>query len=289
MNNIWKEGTNEQFELIKKFKRIFINQEKENLDEIFHKDFGIHNGYDVNSYSSYEFAEFLLKATRFELTKEAKIECFNIGNGYIYFSLGKKTDKAVFESIFIWDEESKKIKGNQYPYKIEPKIQFLKNHKTQEINFNRKINFKTTHNDIKIKSVLISKDSHDFIFFKQELEEIFGGTFYSFLYKDDDFTLQTYWNEVITFSNIGKEKNQVLMRGVNHPLFIADIYPNIISNYEFNIKEDIYPVIINIEFEDNTEELIKYPLEKFFKYNKKIKKICLTDNLSFDWIVNEIT
>lgn len=288
MNNIWKLGTNEQFELIEKFKRIFIDQEKDNIYEIFDKNFGTHNGYDINGYCYYEFEEFELKANEFELTKEAKVECFNIGNGYIYFSLGKEGDKAVFEAIFLWDDETKKLKGNQYPYKIEPKIQFFKNYITNKIHFNRRINIKTVDSSMIIKKVLINQDSHDFIFFKQDLPEIFGGTFYSLLYSDDNETLETYWNDVTIFNNQGNKKNKVLMRAIDHPLFINDLFPEVKSKYEFNIKEGIYPVIVNIEFEDNTEELLKYPLEKTFKFEKAISKICLTDNLSFDWIVTEI-
>lgn len=288
MNEIWKQGNVQQFELVKKFKHIFIAQEKENINEIFSKDFGIHNGYDLKGYCNYEFDEFFLKASRFELTEEAKIECFNIGNGYMYFSLGKKNDKAVFESIFLWDEIENKIKGNQYPYKIEPKIQFFKNHKNQETKFNRRINIKTVNNECIIKKVLISQDSHDFIFFKQDLEEIFGGTFYSLLYGDDSYTLDTYWNDVNTFTNQGVSKNKVLMRGKDHPLFMDNLFPEIVNDYEFEIKDDVFPVIINIEFIDESEELLKYPIDKKFKFDKKIQKICLTDNLSFDWIITNI-
>lgn len=287
-NKVWIQGSAEQIALIKNFKRIFIDQEKNNIYDVFHKDFGVHNGYDIHGYCDYEFDEFALKANRFELTHEAKIECFNIGNDYIYFSLGKKNDKAVFESIFLWDENSKRIKGNQYPYKIEPKIQFFKNNTTNETHFNRRINIKTVTNNILIKNVLISQDSHDFIFFKQDLEEIFGGTFYSLLYNDDNFALDTYWNTVSIFSNQGTRKNKVLMRGKDHPLFIENLFPEVNSKYEFTVKEGVYPVIINIEFEDDTEQLLKYPLEKILKFDKKIKKICLTDNLSFDWIVTDI-
>lgn len=288
MNNIWNSGSEEQFELVKQFKDIFIEQKKDKIYDIFSYDFGIHNGYDISGYCGYEFDEFFLKASRFELTKEASVECFNIGHNYFYFSLGKKDDKAVFESIFLWDENEKRLKGNQYPYKIEPKIQFFKNKQSKEKKFNRRINLKTVNNDCFVKKVLISQDSHDHIFFKQDLDEIFGGTFYSLLYSDDNYTLETYWNEVITFTNQGVSKNKVLMRGKDHPLFMDNLFPEVINDYEFTIKEEVFPVIINVEFEDDTEELLKYPTEKVFKFNKKINKICLTDNLSFDWIITNI-
>lgn len=285
---IFKVASVEQFEIVKKFKNIFIEQLKNNVFEVFSEDFGVHNGYSLQGYCDYEFDEFAVKSQRFELTQEAKIECFNIGNNYIYFSLGKKNDKAVFESIFLWDEKEKKLKGNQYLYKLEPKIQFYKNAKTEQLTFNRRINIKAPHTDTQIKQVLISQSSHDFIFFKQNLDDIFGGTFYSLLYQDDNELLNTYWNQVTVFSNNGVSKNKVLMRGVDHPLFINNLFPEVISNYEFSVEKEIYPVVINVEFEDNTEVLIKYPLEKQFKFDKKIKKICLTDTLSFDWIVTNI-
>lgn len=277
-----------QFEVVKQFKTIFIDQLKNNIDDIFSKDFGVHNGYNLQGYCDYEFEEFYLKSQRFELTHEAQILCFDIGNNYIYFSLGKKNDKAVFESIFLWDEKEKKLKGNQYLFKLEPKIQFYKNSKTNEVSFNRRINIKAPTADTQIKQVLISQSSHDFIFFKQELEDIFGGTFYSLLYQDDNITLNTYWNQVTVFSNNGVSRNKVLMRGKDHPLFIDNLFPNINSAYEFTVEENIYPVIINVEFEDQTDILIKYPLEKVFKFDKKITKICLTDTLSFDWIITNI-
>lgn len=288
MSQVWKLANDKQFELVKRFKTIFIDQLKENIYEVFSKDFGLHNGYTLQGYCDYEFEEFALKADKFELTHEAKIECFEIGNNYLYFSLGKKNDRAVFESIFLWDEEENKLKGNQYPYKLEPKIQFYKNVKNGEISFNRRINIKAPDNNTLIKKVLISQSSHDFIFFKQELDDIFGGKFYSLLYQDDEETLKTYWNHVTIFSNQGISKNKILMRGKDHPLFMDDLYPELFSPYELKVKENIYPVVMNIEFEDNTDILLKYPLEKFFKFDKKITKVCLTDTLSFDWILTNI-
>lgn len=288
MSNIWKVANEKQFELVKKFKTIFIDQLKNNIDEIFSKEFGVHNGYSVSEYCDYEFNEFALKSDKFELTHEAKIECFEIGNNYLYFSLGKKNDRAVFESIFLWDEKEGKLKGNQYPYKIEPKIQFYKNMQNGEITFNRRMNIKAPVNEMIIKNVLISQNSHDFIFFKQDLDDIFGGVFYSLLYQDDEENLHSYWNKVTIFADKSSSKNLVLMRGKDHPLFIDDLFPEMVSLNEFKIKDEIYPVVINIEFEDGTDILLKYPLEKNFKFDKTIRKVCLTDTLSFDWIVKNI-
>ena len=288
MTKIWNQGTKEQFNVIKRFKEIFINQEKEKINEIFHSDFGIHNGYDLQGYCDYEFEEFELKCERFGLTNDAKIECFDIGNKYVYFSLGKKEDKAVFESIFEWDYESNKLKGNQYFYKIEPKIQFHKDLKTNEIKFNRRINIKAPSNEVNVKKVMTTCYCHEVYFFKQELEEIFGGNFYSLLYLDDDFNLETYWNEVFIYSNQRITKNKVLMRGKDHPLFTDNLFPEIVSDCEFKISEDIFPVILTIDFDDGSSEMIKYPLEKSFKFEKKMKTVYLTDTLSFDWIIYNI-
>lgn len=288
MKTIWSLGSKKQFKHVESFKNIFIEQKREKIYSLFDKDFGLHNGYHIHEYCNYEFEEFALKSNRFELTKDAQIECFDIGDNYVYFSLGKKNDKAVFESIFLWDDTSEKFKGNQYPLKIEPKIQFVKNNKTKNIIFNRRINFKGSTDNLVIKKVLIDQESHDFVFFKQDLEGIFGGTFYSLLYNDDNYCLDTYWNDIKVFTNEGVFKNKVLMRGTDHPLFLPQLFPQIISCHEFTIEDNIYPVVINIQFEDNSEEFIKYPLEKLFKFHKKIKYICLTDNLSFDWIINNI-
>lgn len=288
MSDIWKQGEEKHFKIVKRFKEIFINQEKDKINEIFHADFGIHNGYDVNGYCDYEFEEFALKCERFGLTNEAKIECFEIGNNYIYFSLGKKEDKAVFESIFEWDDTDNKLKGNQYFYKIEPKIQFYKDYQTNEIKFNRRINIKAPTNEILVKKVMTTYSCHEVNFFKQELEDIFGGNFYSLVYLDDDFNLNTYWNNISIYSNQKNSKNKILMRGKDHPLFTDNLYPEIVSNFEFKINEDIFPVILTIEFEDGSEEMIKYPLDKVFKFNKKMKTVYLTDTLSFDWVITNI-
>ena len=129
---------------------------------------------------------------------------------------------------------------------------------------------------------------HDVNFFKQELEEIFGGNFYSFMYLDDDFNLGTYWNEISIYSNQKRTKNKILMRGKDHPLFTDNLYPEIISDYELKINNDTFPVILTIEFEDGSEEMIKYPLDKSFKFNKKMKTVYLTDTLSFDWVIYNI-
>ena len=284
----WIKASKEQFDLVEKFKNIFIKQEKNKVDEVFHKDFGLHNGFTVQGYCDYEFDEFFLKCDKFALTTDAQVECFDIGNNYIYFSLGKKDDKAVFEAIFLWDNETQKIKGNQYNYKIEPKIQFYKNYKTNVEDFNRRINIKAPDTQSNIKKVIISESSHDLNLVKQELDDIFGGNFYSLIYQNDDFSQNTHWNEVTIFANNAITKNLVLMRGKDHPLFIENLYPQIISEYEFNIDKDIYPVVINVEFEDGTEEYFKYPLNKNFKFHKKFKKVCLTDTLSFDWIISNI-
>jgi hypothetical protein len=239
----------------------------------------------MTEYCNHEFEEFDLKCDKFELNDDAKIECYNLGNSYIYFALGKMTDKAVFEAIFLWDEDSGKVKGNQYKFRLEPKIQFTKNLITNSITYNRRINIKPANNEI-VKTVLVSSLGHDFHFISNELEEHLGGNFYSLTYHDDENNKNTYWNKLTVFSNKGTIKHPILMRGIDHPLFQNDLFPILLNQNSFKIKDDLFPVIINIVFDDNQEIFYKYPLEKEFIFNKKIKQICLTDNLSFDWIVN---
>lgn len=278
---IWTPPSTEKINWVKQFKDIFIFQKKNNLSDIFSTKFGFHNGFTLEEYTNYEFEEFALKCESFGLTPECSIQCYDLKDDFFYFSLGKKDDKALFEAIFKWDPIEKKAKGNGYLFKIEPKIQFFKNN--NNLYFKRRINL-TPKDNIKIKTLTVNADNDDFYIIKNELAPHLGGNFYSAVYDYNNENLMSYWDDITIYSSQGSIKTSVLMRGIDHPLFIDNLFPTI-SPYEVNCPIGIYPVVLYILLENGEEFYYKYPKENSWKFDSPIKKVCLTDPLSFDWIV----
>ncbi len=278
---IFKKSTKHYW--VEEFKKVFLEQDSKAIENIFDiKNFGLHNGFSLLDYCEYEFKEFRDKSENFGLTLEAEVACYDLDYNLFYFSLGKKEDKALFEAIFGWDEKSKKAIGNQYFGKIEPKMQFFK--KNGEYNTKRRINIKPTSN-IEIKKVLLNNIPDDDYFGSVNLSEVMGGKFYSYTYETFDSNHLTHWEQIKLYTDKNIIKYNLLMRGIDHPLFIKDLYPTIINKNEFLIKEDIHPVIIYVLKESGKEEYFKYPKNKHFIIDENIQKVCLTDTLSFDWIV----
>lgn len=287
MKNNWCISNKEKFDWVNKFKDIFINQKKDEIINIFNKDnFGIHNSLSMEDYCNAEFEEFYLKCDKFGLKIDASVACFDLNNNLFYFSLGKKEDKAVFEAIFTWDEKNKKAIGNQYFFKIEPKTQFVKNFKTNEIKTFRRVNIKTNKNN-HINKIIQINPIGDTTLVKIELEDYLGGEFYNFNYQIENDKKQTFWDKLKIYSSQGNYTQNVLMRGEDHPLFIQNLFPEISEDkLTISFNKEIFPVILYILTENNKEYFYKYPEEKNFTFNEKIVNVCLTDNLSFDWIVN---
>ena len=284
MSNLWKNSATEKYTWVEKFKDIFINQKKASLTNIFNeKTFGIHNAGNLKEYVEHEFGEFNVKCQNFGLTMDASIVCYDLKDNFFYFSLGKKEDSALFEAIFKWDEKSQLAIGNQYKVKIEPKIQFIKT--LQGIEIKRKINLKPVGN-LKIKQVINYEASENNSLIRNELSDILGGNFYSVIYNRLNEDCQTYWDNVQIYTNEGVLKPQVLMRGIDHPLFQADLYPEIaIDGYSLTCPGNTNPVIVYVALNSGKDFFFKYPKEKIWTFDSKIKTVCLTDTLSFDWIV----
>lgn len=280
----WKEGTDEQKIIVEKFRDIFIDNDYERLKEIFDDDFGIHNGYELMNYVDVEFDEFKVKCEKFGLTKNAEIYCSQISQNLIYFSLGNKNDKALFEAIFYYNHKTNKLKGNQYFFKTEPKMQFNLS-KEGKYSFNRRVNVKATSNDIVIKAILPKRDGEDFRLGSCTLADFLGGHFYHITYSAPIFGEKTYWEILRFVTNVGTISYPVLMRGRDHPLFIDNLYP-IIEKKKVTFKEGIFPVILSIFFYDKDEEdFYKYPIKNEYLCEHEVKFSCLTDTLSFDWII----
>lgn len=283
--NIWTKSSTEKNIWVEKFKDIFIHQKVNELNAIFNeKSFGIHNASNLKDYVSHEFDEFKMKCQNFGLTMDASIACYDLKDDFFYFALGKKEDAALFEAIFKWDAQTGLAIGNQYQVKIEPKIQFVKNRNNIEIK--RKINLKPVAG-LKIKQVINSEASENNHLIRNELAEHLGGNFYSLVYHQIGEDNQTYWDNLQLYTDKGVFKHTVLMRGVDHPLFQDNLYPVVSSdNYSFTCSTKTNPVIIYVQLVSGEEFFFKYPKDKMWKFDEKIKAVCLTDTLSFDWIVN---
>lgn len=285
INNIWNEASLEQLQWVEKFKKIFINNQRQFVHEIFDREnFWQHNGFTMDEYCDYEFEEFSLKCKKFDLTMEASIECYQLKDNFFYFSLGKKEDKAVFEAIFKWNNQNHLVIGNGYYFKIEPKTQFIKNlnheHKTL-----RRINI-TPKSEIQIHAIVQKEPGEDVVFNKIILPPHLGGNFYNIQYQREEEINDSFWDNIKVATNNGIINQSVLMRGKDHPLFIPNLYPNIINNKQsVIIEKNIFPVVLYVLFEDNSELYFKYPLNNEWHFDKNIKTVCLTDTLSFDWII----
>lgn len=282
--NIWTKSSTEKYIWVEKFKDVFIHQKVNELNTIFNeKNFGTHNASNLKDYVSHEFDEFKMKCQNFGLTMDASIACYDLKDDLFYFALGKKEDAALFEAIFKWDAQTGLAIGNQYQVKIEPKIQFVKtgNH----IEIKRKINLKPVAG-LKIKQVINSEASENNDLIKNELAEHLGGSFYSTVYNRLDEDKKTYWDDLQIYTNQGVLKHPALMRGIDHPLFQENLYPEIsLDSYSFSCSSKINPVILYVQLISGQELFFKYPVEKRWKFDVKLKMVCLTDTLSFDWIV----
>jgi hypothetical protein len=288
MNDIiWNKSNIQKRNWVEKFKKLFILQDKSLLNEVFNiKSFGIHNSFNLEEYLDYELKEFFLKCHKFHLDMSAQVECFDLGYNLFYFALGKKNDLAVFEAIFSWDEKNNIAIGNQYPFKIEPKMQMIKNQLDNTISIRRSINLSSKDSKNIQQIVLSQKEVENHQLTKIILDPIFGGVFYQYSYEIFDDDCKTYLEKIKIYSNHQKYSNMIVMRGNDHPLFQNNCFP-ILSTDKKNIYIDnnVFPVIIEIVFEDQTVQYLKYPKEKQIQFSKKIKSICLTDTLSFDWII----
>jgi hypothetical protein len=286
MSIIWKKSSTEKCLWVQRFKDIFINQKEHDLNQVFNIEaFGIHNSVTLKDYVAHEFDEFKMKCQNFGLTMDANIVCYDLKDDFFYFALGKKEDSALFEAIFKWDEFSQLAIGNQYRVKIEPKIQFIKNE--QGIEIKRKINFKPS-GYLKIKQVINEEPSENNLLIKNELTEILGGNFYSVIYNRLSENNLTYWDNIQIYTQQGVLKPKILMRGIDHPLFQDNLYPEIsFDGYSFTCSDKTKPVIIYVELESGENFYFKYPTQKSWNFDCKIKNVCLTDTLSFDWIVRK--
>lgn len=284
-STIWQCPLPEQLLWVEKFKAIFINGARDNIDMIFdHNNFWQHNGFSLEQYCDYEFDEFALKCDKFSLTMDASIECYRLKDNFFYFSLGKKDDKAVFEAIFRWNTDTQLAIGNGYYFKIEPKTQFIKYLSGQEETL-RRINI-TPKDSMLINAIVQKEPGDDLVFNKIKLLPHLGGTFYNIQYCRANEDNTSFWDDLKIATNQGIINQTTLMRGKDHPLFIPDLFPVLNKSLTgITIAEGIFPVVLYVLFEDGEELYFKYPTHHQWLFNKPVSSVCLTDTLSFDWII----
>lgn len=283
-NFVWKEASPEIFQLVAKFRNLCIDNDYTNMYEVFDKNFGIHNTFELFDYLNFEFNEFHLKCEKFGLTKDADIHCYEISDNMVYFSLGKKNDKALFESIFYYNKETQRFRGNQYCFTIEPKMQF-KIDASNQYSYRRRINIKSYDKDLVFKALLPRRDGENFVLESSTLPDFLGGHFYNTNYEAPYFGENTYWEILKIVTNFGIVNYPVLMRGRDHPLFVDNLYCNL-DAHKISFKSGIFPAILSVFFYDkDNEEFFKYPTINSYHFDNEVFFTCLTDNLSYDWII----
>lgn len=286
MNNFGQTSNLLKKQWVEKFKDVFIHQKKDELHILFDLNhFGLHNGSHFQDYIDYEFEEFKIKCANFGLTPQADVVCYDLKDDFFYFALGKKEDRALFEAIFRWHED--KAIGNQYFFKIEPKIQFFKTISTQEsLSQKRKINVKPV-NQLQVKKIINREPGEEHILVSNELPAHLGGNFYSSIYERIDEDSLTYWDKLQIVTDQGIIKQDVLMRGIDHPLFQPNLYPHVSQDRKsFQYDAKLHPVVVYVLLDSGKEMFYKYPQNNVFEFDELIQSVCLTDTLSYDWIVN---
>lgn len=284
-NKVWHISDSPKQIWAKKFARIFIEQQKENVDTIFVENFGLQNGMSKEDYAEYEFAEFKLKCASFGLNMECSIQSYDLSDELFYFCLGKPTERALFEAIFKWDHVTLKASGNNYPLKVEPKMQFIY-HQYDNTNYKkRRINLSPLNKNFgQLKKVFTQSATEETQLINNQMEPHLGGKFFSFTYSRPNEKSETYIDNIRLFTDMGVHKLKAVMRGEDHPIFTSNLHP-IVTEKSVQIGELVFPVILYVILENGKEYFYKYPTEKIWHFDSSIHQVCMTDGLSFDWIV----
>lgn len=287
---MWNSASSELYEWVERFRHVFIKQQKDKFFTLFsERDFGLHNGMNATEYAKHEFQEFIDYGSFFGLRENCEIECYHIKDNFFYFSLGEKKSRALFEGMYQWSDEKQKAIGNQYNFKIEPKMQFIM--RNGVTHFTRRINI-TPHAPQDILYAVLIKNAETEPLQHVCLPAHLGGDFYYINYHRKDFDDRlSYWDNMSLINNI-KDPNRkgrnipVFMRGVDHPLFIDNLFPKIQGNTVTcpNTTDNLY--VLQVVLEDGDEFYYKYPEQSHFNFNKNVIKATITDTLSYDWITH---
>lgn len=285
----YKPAAQHWVDLIEKFRIAFIHQDRPMAYSCFlpEAEFGLHLGGTLDDYMDYEMEEFRVKCSFFGLDEHGPMAVYELSPEHIYFYFGNQNDPALFEAVWVVDPVEKKLKGNNSLFRWEPKLQNIKTrfgHTTARV-----VNVKSkTKRFLKWWTIKNREtcNPHTEI---MDLEEIMGGFFTACCFEESDPDLvNSYWADFRVKDNLGDTSYQkVWMRGWDHPLANADAWPEV--DLEAGIVKDSPNtktlVILCVDFVDGDRKLFKYPKEKKWDFGKPIQQVCVTDGLSYDWIV----
>lgn len=285
----YKPAAQHWVDLIEKFRIAFLHQDRAMAYSCFlpESEFGLHLGGTLDDYMDYEMEEFRVKCSFFGLDEHGPMAVYELSPEHIYFYFGNQNDPALFEAVWVVDPIEKKLKGNNSLFRWEPKLQNIKTkfgHTTARV-----VNVKSkTKRFLKWWTIKNREtcNPHTEI---MDLEEIMGGFFTACCFEESDPGLvNSYWADFRVKDNLGDTSYQkVWMRGWDHPLANADAWPEV--DLEAGVVKDSPNtktlVILCVDFVDGDRKLFKYPKEKIWDFGKPIQQVCVTDGLSYDWIV----
>lgn len=282
-------ASEEERALIVQFRRAFVSQDRQLAFRCFSESssFGKHLGGSLEDYIVQEMEEFRVKCKKFGVSEQGPLSVYKLASDRLYFYFGNEEDPALFEAVWALDADGK-LTGNQSNFRWEPKMQSIRC--GTRITRTRACNIKGKRGQTLAWWRLIDKESPNPTQSVSELEDVLGGTFTSCVYEDPVDDLTSYWATWrIQDSDGEKETQRVWMRGLDHPQSQGDTFP--VVNFDLG-QVEAHPntktvVILCVYFDDNTQTMIKYPESRAWDFKKPIRKVCLTDGLSYDWIVEE--
>jgi hypothetical protein len=273
------------YDLVKRFRLAFMSQDMALAKKCFDNDgFGKHMGMTLDQYIDYEMAEFKGKSKKFGISSNDRVNVWRISNDSIYFCFGNELDRCLFESIWSIGDGGL-LTGNKSDFRWEPKMQMVKS--GEEITKRRICNIKSPFGiDMQLAS-FIGRET-PFSFSKKMNEDaIMGGSFLSIGF-DELNDLKSYWGSAFVRYGGGRESARVWMRGTDHPFFKNNLWPSV--NYESGeilAPKEAAIVILTVVMENGDVKKWKYPKEKKWLVDGKVKEVCLTDSISTDWIVRK--
>ena len=291
MQNIYKPANKDYIGLIENFRQAFVRGDKEGARLCFDEQFGIHMGSDLKTYIEHEMEEFKIKCQRFGLSDQGHLAVYQIDEDRIYFHFGTQADPALFEAVWKTNPRSKKLVGNQSQFRWEPKLKFTKSENKEGYVFERSCNIKDLHhpeNQVvwwRLKNLQgINMSTH-----QESLEEALGGVFSTIKFSYTKDRGESKWETIrVASSNHQTESTRVWMRGVDHPLLKLLAFPEVdFEQAVVKAHHSIHTVVVLwVLFEDHSTYMVKYPKERTWAFKSKIKSVCITDGLSYDWVVH---
>lgn len=287
---MYKAASENDVLLVKKFREAFVTQNRALADEVFvpEKDFGLHCGGSLTNYIDKEMEEFHQKCEKFGMVKDGPLGVYRLQNDALYFYFGNDCDEALFEAT--WFTSNDRLIGNQSKFRWEPKQQWIKSVNADGVSRStnrRVVNIKSLKDEVNIEwwrqsGLFEVQNSFEK---KMDMEEVMGGRFLACGFETDDINgLLSVFRVKTSDGDI--ETQSLCLRGADHPLFEENQWPEVdFKSGVVTISELTKMVVILTVETESGQEMLKYPVGKKFDFGGPIKKICMTDGLSYDWIV----